>query len=265
MELSGARLKKIRLEKGLSLEEVHKKTKIHLKVLKALEEDNLLNVDPVYVRGFLKIYCKFLNLDPATLVPEQKETTRPARSRATESPKVSVRIKVPAARLFKKENLLRYWNKNNLIIAGSLIALLLVFFIAGRLLGLKRHKVFPAPEKYNSLSPVKPQVNNLRFPNSRAAEVPARRSPLSAGVRLVMRANKDCYIVLKTDGRTVFRATLKKGKSETWSAKERIEFSLSNASAVNLELNGEPLPALAQKKRMLKSVLITKDGRIAIQ
>ena len=58
MESPGARLKKIRLEKGISLEEVHKKTRIHLDLLKAIEEDSLINLSPVYTKGFLKIYCQ---------------------------------------------------------------------------------------------------------------------------------------------------------------------------------------------------------------
>ena len=46
MESAGERLKKIRLERGLSLEQVHKATKVHLNVLKAIEEDNLVNFNP---------------------------------------------------------------------------------------------------------------------------------------------------------------------------------------------------------------------------
>ena len=37
----GARLKKARADKGISLEEAHQVTKIHPKVLDALEEDRL--------------------------------------------------------------------------------------------------------------------------------------------------------------------------------------------------------------------------------
>ena len=38
---AGEKIKSARLQKGLSLEEVHKKTKIHLNILKAIEEDSL--------------------------------------------------------------------------------------------------------------------------------------------------------------------------------------------------------------------------------
>ena len=64
MAHSGAELKKIRLEKGIRLEEIHKKTKIHINILKAIEGDSLTDLNPVYLRGFIKIYCNFLGLDP---------------------------------------------------------------------------------------------------------------------------------------------------------------------------------------------------------
>src|SRR4030042_228331 len=73
MESTGGTLKKIRLEKGLSLEEVHKKTKLHLNILRAIEEDSLLDFNPVYVKGFLKIYCNFLGVDCQDYIPGYKE------------------------------------------------------------------------------------------------------------------------------------------------------------------------------------------------
>ena len=76
IEPIGEKLKKIRQTKGLSLEEVHKKTKIHINILKAIEGESLTNLSPIYLKGFLKIYCNFLGLDPKECSLEQKETDR---------------------------------------------------------------------------------------------------------------------------------------------------------------------------------------------
>ncbi|MCX5703471.1 MAG: helix-turn-helix domain-containing protein, partial [Candidatus Omnitrophica bacterium] len=85
MEYTGAGLKKIRLERGISLEEVQKKTKIHLNILKAIEGDSLTDLSPVYLKGFLKIYCKFLGLDPKDKILDygearQGEDVKPANN-----------------------------------------------------------------------------------------------------------------------------------------------------------------------------------------
>ncbi|HQT44444.1 MAG TPA: helix-turn-helix transcriptional regulator [Candidatus Micrarchaeota archaeon] len=64
IETAGSRLKKIRQERGLSLEDVQKKTKIHLNVLRAIEGDSISDLSPIYLKGFIKIYCTSLGLDP---------------------------------------------------------------------------------------------------------------------------------------------------------------------------------------------------------
>src|SRR5512136_2744554 len=78
MDSVGAKLKKIRQEKGLSIEDVQKQTKIHPNILKAIEEDNFINLSPVYVKGFLKIYCKFLGVDPSQYILECEDLEKAA-------------------------------------------------------------------------------------------------------------------------------------------------------------------------------------------
>ncbi len=62
--LCGAFLKKMRQEKGWSLEKVSEETKILLSILKDLENDEYKNLPPpVYLKGVIKKYADFLRLD----------------------------------------------------------------------------------------------------------------------------------------------------------------------------------------------------------
>ncbi len=62
--LCGAFLKKMRQEKGWSLEKVSEETKILLSILKDLENDKYGNLPPpVYLKGVIKKYANFLKLD----------------------------------------------------------------------------------------------------------------------------------------------------------------------------------------------------------
>lgn len=62
--LCGAFLKKMRQEKGWSLEKVSEETKILLSILKNLENDEYENLPPpVYLKGMIKKYANFLKLD----------------------------------------------------------------------------------------------------------------------------------------------------------------------------------------------------------
>lgn len=83
MQKIGSHLKSVREEKGYSIEEVSKATKISSPVIRALEDGRLDNVDPVYLKGFLKLYCRFLGLSWEEFLKEHplpfffKETPHP--------------------------------------------------------------------------------------------------------------------------------------------------------------------------------------------
>jgi flagellar biosynthesis protein FlhG len=61
----GSVLRRIRLSRGVELEEISAVTKINERYLRCLEEDRYEELPaPVYVRGFLREYAKCLRLDP---------------------------------------------------------------------------------------------------------------------------------------------------------------------------------------------------------
>lgn len=60
----GDMLKAAREAKGMALNDVHKFIKIHPKYLAALEDNNYkIFSSPVHIKGFLKVYASFLNLN----------------------------------------------------------------------------------------------------------------------------------------------------------------------------------------------------------
>jgi flagellar biosynthesis protein FlhG len=61
----GRALRRIRLSRGIELEEISAVTKINETYLRYLEEDRYPELPaPVYVRGFLREYARYLRLDP---------------------------------------------------------------------------------------------------------------------------------------------------------------------------------------------------------
>jgi hypothetical protein len=67
----GAALAKARTERGLDLREVEAATKIRLKYLRALEEENWDDLpEPAYAVGFLRTYADLLGLDADALATE---------------------------------------------------------------------------------------------------------------------------------------------------------------------------------------------------
>lgn len=250
MESKGERLKKIRQEKGLSLEEVQKKTKIHLNILKAIEGDSLTSLSPVYLKGFLKIYCKFLRVDPKDYIPDFKET-RTQVSNIIPVKYISDRpreFRLLLKTAIEKLGLLLPSRKFKSIFLFVLIIILLSLslFNLGKAISSKRK---------SHLTQIKP--------SSFQKVVPTQTKPqkeTTSVIKLGIRAKENCWISLKLDGRLVFQRVLEKGRFESWQAKERIELSLGNASAVELEVNGQVFSNLGRRGQVRKNILITKEG-----
>lgn len=75
----GVALQRARTERNLSLAMVTERTKIQPWVLEALESDRLQEVmSPIYVKGFLTNYAKFLHLDPGPLMTQLVPVPEPA-------------------------------------------------------------------------------------------------------------------------------------------------------------------------------------------
>ena len=67
--LTGADLLKIRTELEIPLEEIADITKVQIGMLRAIEEDNLELFPPaVYLKGFLKSYARYLQIDENVVV-----------------------------------------------------------------------------------------------------------------------------------------------------------------------------------------------------
>ena len=70
MQKAGAYLRSIREDKGYTIQEISKATKLSSSVIRALEEGRIDNVDPVYLKGFLKLYCRYLGLNWEVFISE---------------------------------------------------------------------------------------------------------------------------------------------------------------------------------------------------
>ena len=73
----GAVLRRIRLSRGVEIEEISELTKISQTYLRFMEEDRYHDLPaPVYIRGFLREYAKCLRLDPRRVTESYLERLR---------------------------------------------------------------------------------------------------------------------------------------------------------------------------------------------
>ena len=79
----GQKLEEARNRKGISIREAEESTKIRGHFLASFEQDNFdLNLPPVYLRGFVKVYARFLGLDTEAVLAELEAHLPPGSSKA---------------------------------------------------------------------------------------------------------------------------------------------------------------------------------------
>ena len=258
IETAGSRLKKIRLERGLSLEDVQKKTKIHLNVLRAIEGDSISNLSPIYLKGFIKIYCGYLGLEAKDFIGQSGQPQKPALNATVGRP--------IGARMEKKSSFIKDASiklgaikpRINLkkIIIFTVIAVIFIF------LGINLIKLVSTWSKKSRLEKAKISMSvsaPVSAPKAEARQTKINKD-LTLGFTLGIFARGKSWISAKVDGKVVFHGVLARGRSETWQAKEKVELSLGDAGAVELQVNDQRFANLGRHGQSLKNIIINKEG-----
>lgn len=257
MENAGQRLKQVRLGKGFTLEDIQKKTKIHLNILKAIEGEAITDLSPIYLKSFLKIYCQFLKVDSKDYIQDYKGPKPEPVSIKPKAVKQDSFLKSSTPRLASLIPSLK-WKKILSLGLGAVIILVALFNL-GKFISSRRQAKLTQGPKSALTFPVRKTKTQVKPAVAAVANVKQFKDSVS-GINLGIQAKERCFITLRTDGRLVFQSRLEKGRYISWKAKEKMELSLSDAAAVELVVNGQRFTNLGRKGQALKNIIINKQG-----
>ena len=270
IETAGARLKKIRQERGLTLEDIQKKTKIHLNVLRAIEGDSISDLSPIYLKGFIKIYCNCLGLDLKEYLGETSQSHKPVLNSAV-GRDIGERVEkkpVLTKDFSVKFNAIRPSAGFKKIIVIAVIAVVFIF-LAVKLVKLisiwhknasaKARLFIPAAKAKAARDLLPKEVINKSSVKNIPKQSKAQKE-LAQGFILGVFARDKSWVSAKVDGKVVFHGVLTRGRSETWQAKEKIELSLGDAGAIELQVNDQRFTKLGRRGQSLKNIVINKEG-----
>ncbi|MFH0771017.1 MAG: RodZ domain-containing protein [Candidatus Omnitrophota bacterium] len=266
MDSIGAKLKQARESKGLSMEQAQKETRIHHRILLALENNKPEQAVSgiIYIKSFIKKYANYLGLNGVLLAEEYQGENRKLPQ------KFSVEKRQPSDFNFPVKGFF------------TVVIILLTIFLAASLLIFSGSKVRAflksRPKIEKKLEPPKKlkKTDKLESENSKRAQISKQTpqaitsrpvkaavfatSPVSSNedINLSIKTRGDTYLKIKLDGALVYDDMLKKGSAEAWKAKQSFEVSAGRAEFIDAELNGKTLPSFG--KGVVKEILITRSG-----
>jgi cytoskeletal protein RodZ len=286
----GGYLRREREVRHISLPDIAAATKIQLRFLEALEQDNYEQLPPTpFVVGFLRSYAQCLSLAPDDIIAAYH--AHYGASEAAESPRLSV---TPPARRF---------NTRVVLVGLALLAVVVLLGVFVFVLQQER-KASPGPAveelpKGQSTMPglISPRADTPRGqpavpptpalqvagpapkaeseppsttltapqgPASKALSEPPQKdlSPAPATKRLVLQATavEDTWLSIEIDGDKRSSVLLKSGKDIQWEATERfVLLAIGNARGTRLALNGREIPLPAIRGNVVRDFPVTRE------
>jgi cytoskeleton protein RodZ len=226
----GERFRAAREARGLSLSDVAEQIRIRSLYLAAIEDEKWSTIGaPVYIRGFLRTYARFLALDPEEAVAEFNKTQpAPPAQQPTATPDSAIARRRAGAQLGRSS--LVVW------ITGA-VAVVLIAFVVYNELTLNRLRSAPATALASAApSPTTPAATRL----AATAVVPASRPNSLA---LVLSATS--WLRVTVDGSVSVEGTFPAGTSKTFHGKNAL-VRVGNAGGVEVYVDGRDIGKLGK-------------------
>jgi cytoskeleton protein RodZ len=234
----GDALREARHERGESLEQASRATRVRESYLRALEEDEQ-SFEPfpgrVYARFFLREYAEYLGLDPEPLLRRFDHDALPAL------------VTMPPTPLFRRAPRPTRWA------VAALIVLVAMLGVAAALTrnGSEATDLPARPAHLTSPAPAKTGMGR--------STPPPRVTRIDAVITIL--GSDPSWVRVTVDGITTFEQTLSGPQTRRFHADRTLSLTLGSAGAVRLTVNGKAVPtgSLGEVQQFGWAV---RDGRL---
>lgn len=257
----GKLLENTRKEKGYTIEEVNKRTRIQPNVLKSLENGTVGDsLNKVYVRAFVKKYTDFLGLNTADILKgytrgagqesEQKLYIRPEEESGIDITQYSPTVV-------------------RLVIAG--VVVILIFTGLFKI----KHSIRKRPSRI-SRTAIQAKVVPQKIAHSKPIHKKTfKKTPIqkkdeqiktiekkdvakvTAEVQLSLRVVDDVWLRVEKDGNIVFKGILRRGSDELWTADKDLNLRVGKLEAIRFTVNGKDLGKMGSG---VENIVVNKNG-----
>lgn len=256
MNTLGTLLREARETKGCSLQDAQEATKIQVKYLRALEEEDftVLPEEPVFVKGFLRSYAQFLGVDPKEATIQYDLLTKPEEPviEAEKEEPVFQKASKKDTSLAEKPSIKINW----LFIAGAFFAIFLGSWAYN-------HLMTPASQAEKPLQQITVETEQpaAEVEKPLAAVKPAtEKKEMTAPVSLETEILNDCWVQVTIDGKVILSEVLPAQTKNTWQGKESVSLRVGNAGGIQVRYNGEDLGVLGKQGEVLTKTFAKEEA-----
>ncbi|MEP6994603.1 MAG: RodZ domain-containing protein [Acidobacteriota bacterium] len=245
----GEELRRERLIRDVSLEEISAATKISIRLLSALENSDISRLPaPVYSRGFIRAYSKHLGLNPEEMVNAYLADVAPEKGREA----AGSRKGRPRSRFLRG----RRAAAGTIVV--SVTAILLVLGLIARPQRRPGVKASVAPR---AIAPV--SFKNVSVSPGPALAVqdpaPEQTPQVASGVSMILEFDQDSWTEVSADGQIVFSGMIRHGIRREFQARAGFRLTLGNAGGVRVTVDGRALEPLGQSGQVVRDLPLPAD------
>jgi len=251
MDKIGKLLKDKRETLSLTFDAVNASTRIPLKFLAALEDDNVSGFPAeTYYFGSLRRYARFLGLDDNALVEAYKKE------------KLSnIKQVVPLKQETCSTLSAKFW----LVFILSVVLITLGAFLwLNFKIGQINNGTYIKPVVKIHIAPCPPQakqptkkIQSLTVPVQKAKKTVETKNK---GLTLEIEAVDSSWVKVTSDGKVQFSTTLEKGLMRQWTADKKFELVVGYAPGVRVKLNGKNIDVRSSAKKDINELTLTEEN-----
>ncbi len=277
MDELGTILGETRQGRGLTLDQVAQATRIRIRYLEALEEGRYDALPtPVHVRGFLRNYAQYLDLDPEPLISRYNasrrmvqdiplaQQVRPELDKAAPPLPETLEDELEAEPVFFRPAGVSLqapaWFSTDLAVGAIVLLVLAVFVVwAGRRFvvpAITAARATATPVAEVTKQPGSAVLTAVPSPTPTITAVTQEPTipPIYSSIQLEVAVLERSWLHIVVDGETVQEGLARAGELFAWDGEELVKLRTGNAAGVKVTLNGQELDPLGGRGQAVERI-----------
>jgi cytoskeleton protein RodZ len=254
VESFGARLKREREQRKITLDDVSVSTKIATKFIVALEEEHFDQLPGgIFNKGFVRAYARHLGIDENQAIADFAAASAPSLPEIPpeETPVLAaMAVRLPESKKKSRKGDGIPWG----IVAVALLIMAIGFALWGfhsREKRVPRIEVSPAVQTEPAPPEATRPASQPAPTGTSEAMAPAAGPVSNAGeFTVLIKAREDSWVSITADGKQIMQDTLAASAQKSIEARTQIVIKTGNVGALELSFNGKQLAPLGHENQV---------------